>query len=396
MDTPNRNQRIYGNVPQPIRPDGAGGIDSGPRDVMRDMENPNMLVPPVTDSGLLPNLKFSFSDTSMKLNFGGWSREVTVRELPIATTMAGVNMSLTPGGVRELHWHQQAEWSYMILGSARITSIDQEGRNFIADVGPGDLWYFPPGLPHSIQGLEHCEFLLVFDDGNFSDLNTISISDWFSRTPKDVLSANFGVPMSAFNNIPQEQVYIYQDKVPGPIESQKVDSPYGTIPLSFKHRLLAQPPIKTPGGSVRIVDSTNFPISKNIAAALVEIEPGGMRELHWHPNNDEWQYYLTGQGRMTVFAGNGNARTFDYRAGDVGYVPFALGHYIQNTGTQSLWFLEMFKSDRFEDVSLNQWMALTPRDLVSTNLNVGPEVLNALRKEKWPVVKYPGFSYYPK
>ncbi|KRE70010.1 oxalate decarboxylase family bicupin [Paenibacillus sp. Soil750] len=396
MDTPNRNQGVYGNVPQPIRPDGAGGIDTGPRDVMRDMENPNMLVPPITDSGLLPNLKFSFSDTSMKLNFGGWSREVTVRELPIATTLAGVNMSLTPGGVRELHWHQQAEWSYMIVGSARITSIDQEGRNFIADVGPGDLWYFPPGLPHSIQGLEHCEFLLVFDDGNFSDLNTISISDWFSRTPKDVLSANFGVPMSAFNNIPKEQVYIYQDKVPGPIESQKVQSPYGTIPLSFKHRLLAQPPIKTPGGCVRIVDSTNFPISKNIAAALVEIEPGGMRELHWHPNNDEWQYYLTGQGRMTVFAGDGNARTFDYRAGDVGYVPFALGHYIQNTGTQSLWFLEMFKSDRFEDVSLNQWMALTPRDLVSTNLNVGPEVLNALRKEKWPVVKYPGFSYYPK
>jgi oxalate decarboxylase len=117
-----------------------------------------------------------------------------------------------------------------------------------------------------------------------SDLNTISISDWFSRTPKDVLSANFGVPMSAFNNIPKEQVYIYQDKVPGSIESQKVESPYGTIPLSFKHRLLAQPPIKTPGGSVRIVDSTNFPISKNIAAALVEIEPGGMRELHWHQN----------------------------------------------------------------------------------------------------------------
>ncbi|KRF03764.1 oxalate decarboxylase [Paenibacillus sp. Soil766] len=396
METPRRNQGVPGNVPQPIRPDGAGGMDTGPRDIMRDMENPNMLVPPITDSGLLPNLKFSFSDTSMKLNYGGWSREVTARELPIATTLAGVNMSLTPGGVRELHWHQQAEWSYMILGRARITSIDLEGRNFIADVGPGDLWYFPPGLPHSIQGLEHCEFLLVFDDGNFSDLNTISISDWFSRTPKDVLSANFGVPMSAFNNIPTEQVYIYQDKVPGPIDSQKVQSPYGTIPLSFKHQLLAQPPIKTPGGSVRIVDSTNFPISKNIAAALVEIEPGGMRELHWHPNNDEWQYYLTGQGRMTVFAGDGNARTFDYRAGDVGYVPFATGHYVQNTGTQSLWFLEMFKSDRFEDVSLNQWMALTPRDLVSTNLHVGPELLDALRKEKWPVVKYPGFSHYPK
>ncbi|WP_229696035.1 oxalate decarboxylase family bicupin [Paenibacillus albidus] len=384
-------------IPQPIRSDGAGGVDRGPRDVMRDMQNPDLLVPPVTDAGLLPNLRFSFSDAHMTLNHGGWSREVTIRELPVATTLAAVNMSLTPGGVRELHWHQQAEWSYMLLGHARITSVDQHGRNFIADVGPGDLWYFPAGLPHSIQGLEDgCEFLLVFDDGHFSDLDTLSISDWFAHTPKDVLSANFGVPIDAFNHIPSEQVYIYQDNVPGPIESQKLDSPYGTIPQSFTHRLLAQPPIKTPGGSVRIVDSSNFPISKTVAAALVEIEPGAMREMHWHPNNDEWQYYLTGQGRMTVFAPNGIARTFDYRAGDVGYVPFAYGHYIQNTGTETLWFLEIFKSDRFQDVSLNQWMALTPAELVASNLHVGPELMNALRKEKWPVVKYPGFSYYPK
>lgn len=144
------------------------------------------------------------------------------------------------------------------------------------------------------------------------------------------------------------------------------------------------------------MDSSNFPISKTVAAALVEIKPGAMRELHWHPNQDEWQYYLTGQGRMTVFAGNGAARTFDYRAGDVGYVPFAFGHYIQNTGTETLWFLEMFRSDRFEDISLNQWMALTPRNLTQDNLKIGNEVTDALRKEKWPVVKYPGYSYYPR
>ncbi|GAA0133780.1 oxalate decarboxylase family bicupin [Paenibacillus sp. YSY-4.3] len=383
-------------VPQPIRSDGAGGPDFGPRDVWRDLENPDLLVPPPTDAGLVPNLKMSFSDTHMQLNHGGWSREITVRDLPIATTLAGVNMSLTPGGVRELHWHQQAEWSYMIWGKARITAVDQNGRNFIADVGEGDLWYFPAGIPHSIQGLETgCEFLLVFDDGKFSDLNTLSISDWFAHTPKDVLAANFGVSENAFASIPSGQVYIYQDEVPGSLESQMVESPYGTVPLSFKHRLLAQQPLITPGGSVRIVDSSNFPISKTVAAALVEIKPGAMRELHWHPNNDEWQYYLTGQGRMTVFAGNGIARTFDYRAGDVGYVPFAFGHYIQNTGTEPLWFLEMFKSDRFADISLNQWMALTPRSLVASNLHVGAELLDALRAEKWPVVKYPAGTKNP-
>lgn len=188
----------YGNIPQPIRDDGAGATDLGPRDIMRDIENPDMLVPPATDAGLIPNLKFSFSDTHMQLNHGGWSREVTIRELPIATNLAGVNMRLTPGGVRELHWHQQAEWAYMILGRARITVVDQNGRNFIADIEAGDLWYFPPGIPHSIQGLEEgCEFLLVFDDGSFSDLNTLSISDWFAHTPKDVLAKNFGVPENA-------------------------------------------------------------------------------------------------------------------------------------------------------------------------------------------------------
>ncbi|ASS74222.1 oxalate decarboxylase [Tumebacillus algifaecis] len=391
------SEKRIGQIPQPIGSDGSGWWDLGPRDVIRDLQNPDLLVPPPTDAGTIPNLKFSFSDAHRQLSHGGWSREVTIRELPIATTLAGVNMALTPGGVRELHWHQQAEWAIMLVGRARITSVDQHGRNFIADVGVGDLWFFPPGIPHSIQGLEEgCEFLLVFDDGKFSDLNTLSISDWFAHTPRDVLSANFGVPASAFAEIPKCQRYIFQANVPGSLESQKVADLCGTVPQTFSHRLLAQKPIVTPGGTVRIVDSTNFPIAKTIAAALVEIKPGAMREMHWHPNNDEWQYYISGTGRMTVFAPDGTARTFDYRAGDVGYVPFAFGHYIQNTGDQSLWFLEMFKSDRFADISLNQWMALTPQQLVQENLNAGPEIMNALRTEKWPVVKYPGFSYFPR
>jgi oxalate decarboxylase len=387
MESPLSKRSIRKNIPQPIREDGAGATDLGPRDIMRDIENPDLLVPPVTDAGSLPNLKFSFSDTHMQLNHGGWSREITIRELPIATTLSGVNMRLTPGGIRELHWHQQAEWSYMILGKARITAVDQNGRNFIADVEQGDLWYFPPGIPHSIQGLEEgCEFLLVFDDGSFSDLNTLSISDWFAHTPKEVLGKNFGVPETAFAQIPTQQKYIFQAPVPGSLESQTVPDPYGTVPESLIHKLHKQEPIVTPGGSVRIVDSSTFPISKTIAAALVEIKPGAMREMHWHPNNDEWQYYLTGTGRMTIFAADGRARTFDYRAGDVGYVPFAYGHYIENTGTETLWFFEIFKRDRFADISLNQWMALTPKDLVRENINAVPELMEALRKQKRPVV----------
>ncbi|WFO46897.1 oxalate decarboxylase family bicupin [Bacillus pumilus] len=377
------------HIPQPIREDGAGATDLGPRDVLRDIENPDMLVPPKTDAGTIPNLKFSYFDTHMHLNHGGWSREITKRELPVSTTIAGVNMRLTRGGVRELHWHKQAEWAYMILGKARITSVDAEGRNMIADVAEGDLWYFPPGIPHSIQGLEDgCEFLLVFDDGAFSEFDTFTITDWFAHTPKNILSDNFGVPEKLFDDIPNKQRYMFQGSPPASLESQTVSDPYGSIEPSFTYQLLRQKPLTTSGGTVRIVDSRNFPVSKTIAAALVEVKPGGMREMHWHPNNDEWQYYLTGTAKMTVFGAGGTARTFNYRAGDVGYVPFGMGHYIQNIGQTSLWFLEIFKSDRFADISLNQWMALTPPQLVKEHLHVDDAMIRALHKEKSPVVTY--------
>jgi oxalate decarboxylase len=373
------------SLPQPIRGD-AGATDPGPRDFLRDLEHPDMIVPPETDAGLLPNLKFSFSDTVMTIKPGGWSREITARELPVNTTLAAVNMRLTPGGVREVHWHVASEWSLMLAGSARVTAVDEKGRNFIADIGPGDLWFFPPRFPHSLQGLENgCEFLLLFDDGHFSDLNTFSLSDLFAHYPKEVLSANFGVPAEDLKTLPTGQVYIYQGRVPGPLE-EIIRSPYGTVPQSYKYSLLAQKPIVTEGGSVRIADTTNFPVTKTTAAALVEVKPGAMREIHWHTTNDEFQYYLSGFGRMTVFDTNGRAHTFNYRAGDVGYVPLGTVHYVQNIGTETLWFLEAFKSDRFEGISLNQMLSATPRDIVQSNLHVGPAFINALRNFHCPVV----------
>jgi oxalate decarboxylase len=157
------------------------------------------------------------------------------------------------------------------------------------------------------------------------------------------------------------------------------------VPVTFSHHLLAQTPIRAAGGRVRIADSKNFPAASTIAAALVEVDPGGMRELHWHPNTDEWQYYVRGHARMTVFASSEKARTFDYQAGDVGYVPFAMGHYVENTSDEMLVFLELFRSDHFADMSLNQWMALTPPALVKSHLNLDDATISTLRKQK-PIV----------
>jgi oxalate decarboxylase len=373
---------------QPIRADRGASI-LGPRNIPLEMENPDLLASPYTDAGTIPNLKFSFAASRNRLGTGGWAREVTVRELPVATTLAGVNMRLKPGGIREMHWHKEAEWAYMLAGRARITAVDPQGRNFIDDVGVGDLWNFPAGIPHSIQGLqEGCEFLLVFDSGDFSENETFLLSDWFAHTPRSVLAKNFGVAERSFDNMPKDvehERWVFDGKVPGPLAGDAVASPAGIVPTSYSHRLLAQKPIKAPGGQVRIVDSSNFPAATTIAAALVEIEPGGIRELHWHPNTDEWQYYIGGRGRMTVFASGGKARTFDYQAGDVGYVPFAMGHYVENCGDEPLRFLEMFRSAYFADMSANQWMALTPPKLVQAHLNLDARTMAALRKDK-PII----------
>ncbi|MFG1707819.1 oxalate decarboxylase family bicupin [Nonomuraea sp. M3C6] len=374
-------------TPQPRR-NGQGGDDTGPRNIELDLQNPDLLTPPITDYGTVPNMKFSFSMAHMRIEEGGWTREVTARELPIATTLAGVDMKLNPGAYRELHWHKEAEWAYVLEGSCRIGAVDQDGRRFLDDVSKGDLWFFPKGIPHYIQALEEgVEFLLVFDDGNFSENSTFMMSDFFAHTPKSVLAKNFGWSMQQMANMPEREKYIFKGQVPPPLESDQVVSPTADVPRTFKHRMLAQTPERFPGGSVRITDSTNFTAANTICAALVEIDPGGLRELHWHPTDDEWQYYISGMGRMGVFASSGAARTFDFRAGDVGYVPFAYGHYVENLGKEPLVFLEMFRNPRFEDISATQWMANTPPQVSADTLNVPRSMIEALPKDKRPVVR---------
>lgn len=359
----------------------------GPTNPSREAENPDIVAPPRTDHGDMPNLRWSFADSHMRLEEGGWARQTTIRELPSATTIAGVNMRLKSGAVREMHWHKEAEWSFMLKGSARITAIDQNGCAFQDDINEGDLWYFPAGIPHSIQGLgdDGCEFLLVFDDGNFSEDSTFLLTDWFAHTPMEVLSKNFGVPQSAFSKIPKHELYIFPAPLPGPLKTDKVVGS-GPMPLKLSHRMMAQTPLRTKSGTVRIADSSNFPISKTIAAALVEIEPGGLREMHWHPNGDEWQFYISGEARMTVFGAESNARTFNFQAGDVGVVPFPFGHYIENIGNTTLRFLEIFRSSYFADISLAQWLAFTPHELVKAHLNIDESILNKIPKQKTPVV----------
>jgi oxalate decarboxylase len=167
-------------------------------------ENPDSNMPPPTDHGDMVPLWYSFDLVKKRVEEGGWTHEVTQRELPSSKDLAGVNMRLTAGSYRELHWHTADEWAYMLYGNARVTVMNPDGTMFIDDVSKGDLWFFPAGYPHSIQGLEPdgTEFLLVFNQGLFSEDATMLLSEWVAHTPPEVLMKNFGLDRSALASFP--------------------------------------------------------------------------------------------------------------------------------------------------------------------------------------------------
>lgn len=372
---------------------GKNASDFGPENDLLKQANPNTFLPPTTDHGEVPSFWNSFSTSHRRIQEGGWSRQVTVADFPLSKDIAGVNMRLTAGGIRELHWHDAAEWALMLNGTARITAIDNDGRSFVADVGKNDLWYFPTGTPHSIQGLapEGAEFLLVFDDGSFSEGNTTQISDWSRHTPPEVLTKNWGVSPEAVKSVyeqPADGHYIFQGEVPPPlVEDLRSSGAKGRSAVDFSFLMSKMAPsVKARFGEVRIIDSKNFPVSTTISAAQVVLKPGGLRELHWHQNANEWQYYIQGQGRMTVFFNGAKARTADFNAGDVGYVPKTFGHYVENVGDADLIFLEMFKSNRYMDLSLSEWVSNTPPELVMAHLGISRETLEAIPKTKAVIV----------
>ncbi|KAF2666277.1 oxalate decarboxylase [Microthyrium microscopicum] len=375
---------------EPVDATGKGGPILGGTNKQIDLQNPDGLGAQSTDNGIVPNLKWSFSDSKTRLLNGGWVREQVITDLPSSHDIAAAQQHLKKGALRELHWHRVAEWGFVYNGSVEISSVDENGKYEVATLNYGDIWYFPKGVAHTIQGLaDENEYLLVFDESNFDAVGTtFMVDDWLAHTPKDIIAKNFGVDPSTFANLPTADPYI----LPANVSKSTVSGGGGELTgkETYVYRTLKSQPEPVPGngGTFYKIDSTNFPISKTLAATFVTLKPGGLRELHWHPNAEEWLYFHKGHARATVFIGNSNARTFDFQAGDTAAFPDNSGHYIENTSaTEDLVWIEMYKSDRVADISLTQWLALTPADIVAQTLKVPQSFVEQLKKQKQVLIK---------
>ena len=365
--------------------------DPGPENQELLKENPNSNNPPFTDHGNPGPIWFSFDLAPKRMQGGGWTHQVTQRELPPSKDLAGVNMRLTAGSFRELHWHTADEWAIMLTGKARISIMQPDGKMFIDDISAGDLWYFPAGFPHSIQGLEGdgCEFLLVFDEGAFSEDDTFLLSEFLAHTSPEIVQKNTGWSRESFDKLPATELYIFEAPLPDSLENDRRflgDNLETENKYTFKMASMS-PTKSTAGGEVRIVDSGNFPVALNIAAAMVTLKPGAIREMHWHPNVSEWQYWIKGKGRMTVVTTGAKARTMDFHANDVGFVPTMAGHSIENTGTEDVVFLEMFKTQHYQDVSLNEWIARMPDKMAEAHLKLAASTIRRVPQDKEVILK---------
>jgi oxalate decarboxylase len=338
----------------------------------------------------LSPFKFSLENSNSRwVGAGGNAREVNTSNFPISQSIAGVSMRLQPGGLRELHWHGiAAEWAYVIEGHVMTTVVSPDGTVEKNEFGPGDTWYFPRGYGHALQGLgpRECHFLLGFDNGDFSEFGTFSITDWISRTPRRIAARNMQLPESVVGSLPKGEAYIIQGKVP------KLGEPFlnaNLEPSQLTHiyRLGAQTPRRFAGGEERVVSSLEFPIQTTLTSARLDLEPGSLREMHWHPNSDEWQYYTKGRARVGIFGAHGRVETAEFGPGDVCFIPQGFGHWVEQLGGDATQLVILFNNPLYKEISLSQWLAANPPGLLEDNFGLTAQAIDKLPKAALGIVK---------
>ncbi len=342
---------------------------------------------PLLDGDELPTFRFALEQSKGKVIGGSSGKEATVAQLPISKGIAGVSMRLEPGAMRELHWHATAaEWAFVIEGRCRTTVIDPDGRSETNDFDPGDIWYFPRGHGHSIQclGRQPCHFILVFDNGYFSEFGTFSVTDWLGHSPARLLAKNLGVPQGDLEKFPHGEVYFARGPIPPDVIQPEHRGAVVSPPETHKFRMLQQAPhsLHTGGREWRI-GQERFPISRTITGVILDLEGGGLRELHWHPNADEWQYVISGRVRVTLFGSKGRWRQETLDTGDVGYVPAGYGHSIENdSDDKPARILVAFNTGHYQAIDLSLWLASNPDYLLAANLGVPESVIEQLPRRR--------------
>lgn len=199
----------------------------------------------------LPSFRYRLEQQPPHTSCGGLVRGASVRQFPVSQGIAGASMRLQPGCLRELHWHTTAaELGYVVSGSCHTTVLSPDGAA-TDTFGPGDVWYFPRGWGHSIQGTgpSECHFILIFDNGAFAEDHTLSISDWLAHTSLAVVSQSLGLGMEWTAKLPKGETYFAEATVPDDSFARATPRAKPTLSTTHRYPLGAQQPPRVPAAA---------------------------------------------------------------------------------------------------------------------------------------------------
>ena len=354
---------------------------------LTDFPFKNNVPDPLLSGKELPTFKFALEKSKGKVMDGSFGKEATVTQLPISKGIAGVSMRLEPGVTRELHWHATAaEWAFVIEGRVRTTTLDPLGRSEINDFDPGDVWYFPRGYPHALSclGDTPCHFILIFDNGYFSEFGTFSITDWLGHASPKLAGEEFRRAGSDVRGLSARKRPISCAARLPPAETQRRSKERSARrPTRTRYRMLAQEPhsIHKFGREWRVGAEplSHFadhdrrcprPRAGRPARAALASQRRRMAIRHRRASS-----------ASSLFGSHGRYRVETLGKGDVGYIPQGYGHSIENIGGKAGRILIGLNTGNYQAIDLSQWIASNPAYLLGRSLRQAGGGLRKLSQE---------------
>jgi oxalate decarboxylase len=301
--------------------------------------------------------------------------------------MSSYYLSLEKGGVREPHWHPNAnELTYCLRGKALVTVLSDSNRHDTFNIEAGDLFFVQKGYLHHIQNLSDdiSEFVVVFNNELPED---IGITGALGSQQDNILASTFGVSTEPFIKINKS----VNDVLIGKTNSfPKVEN---DIPNDHKFSLLKFPAqIQTGGGTITLGNISTFPILKGLACYYLKLYKKGIREPHWHPNASELDYIIKGRARMNILSPGGKLDTFEVGEGEIVYIPPAYFHYIENIAEEETDFAVFFSHENPEDIGISGSIGAYSNEVLTGLFNAERGVFDAIPKLQENVMVIPGIN----
>lgn len=278
---------------------------------------------------------------------GGYRIKASKKIFPALENMSLYKVVLYTRGVREPHWHANADELGVCLQGKVIVSFygnQNQRESFVVD--KGEAFYIPSGVLHSIENIggDTAELILSFSNEETEDFALSTTLDMFSDA---VLGNTWGVSSAHFKSLPRPLKETFIGKAKASSQPEKE----GLYPSKYRFALEASAPIiQNEGGEAKVARQDVWPILRRQAVYSLHLTGVGMREPHWHPETAELGYVTEGKGRMSILSPSGTIDTYEMEKGDLYFIPKAYPHHIENLTDQDLNILIFFDQPMPGDV----------------------------------------------